>query len=882
MYPSGRMVDGYARNSIYPPYSSMSNGEFLEECSSKIKLPSNAQQSNMNATHMEFGFSMRSSMPLVRSGFHGNNLETPVPATQSEGHLSYRHHYSGDALYDKNKYAASMQSTRRISTETRAANTDYSSFTGQVQSVHCKKPLTSLNALNEQTVTVSNFQPSAQGSFSQPELYKSSSHRERGDSIPYLGDFPCYGQTRPSQSNYMRLDFQQNSVEPQMSVVSLGGKLNPQENSKAESSCISGTDSMQISGCFKKYENEILVQKVLQQRCSSSGNGLAGDDSGINQGHANSDAKITMTKLQSGCQNSKHSLNEETKGTNGGSDPNLFQHDPYNEASLGSIPVAESYKSENVAPTLSEKLWNGTVQLNSNVKMSAVAYFKSGEKTPHLNWSESVEVKGKVRFDAFEKYIQDLPRSRNRGLMVMSLCWKEGSAEPGLKSIKEVARKYKEGKRIGFAQPVPGIDLYICPHSDTIITILAKYGFFKGLVAVEDNQDSWIACVVWRKNLPPNSSMKRLKEKDDSDLGQPLSSTTDCSTLHVTGKNSPSSATVQEGQTKTECVGNNVRDSKNPECSAVQPDLGSSSSSASPGPSASLSANSSSIPVEQQTIPQADLALLQKTIMQLSEIETSLLQSLGLEKLKANLELLKPMLPLPSDAIKQPAPASEDDDLPEYDFRTGVPQSQLSKPLEAGAIDKSLKAEGFEDSNGCVLWKNSTINEMLPSGQIGLEDSSPHRPQEAVHGPPPRKSVQELELQSDATMGTKRKHLFDDDDMPEWCPPVFELPKQPVRKSTGSSFSANPAEAVQPTFVNSSLPPLLPTPPVQLQFPAEPISHGSHHPATLIDRASPSHPADVYMHGGPSTTEYTSKAVSRHQLDPRVPIHPTRWKGRKQ
>lgn len=35
-----------------------------------------------------------------------------------------------------------------------------------------------------------------------------------------------------------------------------------------------------------------------------------------------------------------------------------------------------------------------------------------------LNWSESVEVKGKVRLEAFEKYVQDLPRSRSRGLMV--------------------------------------------------------------------------------------------------------------------------------------------------------------------------------------------------------------------------------------------------------------------------------------------------------------------------------------------------------------------------------------------------------------------------------------------------------------------------------
>lgn len=35
-----------------------------------------------------------------------------------------------------------------------------------------------------------------------------------------------------------------------------------------------------------------------------------------------------------------------------------------------------------------------------------------------FSWSESVEVRGKVRLEAFEKYVQDLPRSRSRGLMV--------------------------------------------------------------------------------------------------------------------------------------------------------------------------------------------------------------------------------------------------------------------------------------------------------------------------------------------------------------------------------------------------------------------------------------------------------------------------------
>lgn len=42
----------------------------------------------------------------------------------------------------------------------------------------------------------------------------------------------------------------------------------------------------------------------------------------------------------------------------------------------------------------------------------------SGEKLPDTSWSGFIEVKGKVRLEAFEKYVQDLPRSRNRVLMV--------------------------------------------------------------------------------------------------------------------------------------------------------------------------------------------------------------------------------------------------------------------------------------------------------------------------------------------------------------------------------------------------------------------------------------------------------------------------------
>lgn len=42
----------------------------------------------------------------------------------------------------------------------------------------------------------------------------------------------------------------------------------------------------------------------------------------------------------------------------------------------------------------------------------------SGEKTSTKEWPTSLEIKGRVRLDAFEKFLQDLPMSRTRAVMV--------------------------------------------------------------------------------------------------------------------------------------------------------------------------------------------------------------------------------------------------------------------------------------------------------------------------------------------------------------------------------------------------------------------------------------------------------------------------------
>lgn len=184
-----------------------------------------------------------------------------------------------------------------------------------------------------------------------------------------------------------------------------------------------------------------------------------------------------------------------------------------------------SISNENVLPDkpiepagkpslLAEKLWDGTIQLSTFTTVSAVAFFKSGEKAQDMKWPEHLETKGKVRLQAFEKYIQELPRSRNRTLMLISICWKPGTSEAGLAGMKEIAKVFKEKERIGYAEISQGFDLYVCPRTETIITILAKHGFFKGMAVLENDQDSLIGCVIWRRsNNTPSNSVPKLVDK---------------------------------------------------------------------------------------------------------------------------------------------------------------------------------------------------------------------------------------------------------------------------------------------------------------------------------------------------------------------------------
>lgn len=338
--------------------------------------------------------------------------------------------------------------------------------------------------------------------------------------------------------------------------------------------------------------------------------------------------------------------------------------------------------SERATRVATEKLWEGSLQLSSSVTLKAVAFFKSGEKLLGNNWPEFIEVKGKVRLEAFEKYVQDLPRSRNRGLMVISVCWKEGSSEFGLTGMKEVAKGYKKSSRVGFAQLLSGIDLYLCPRSDPIITILAKYGFFKGMAVLDGKPDSMIGCVVWRKNRPLNPVGNTSDSKSSPNSTQPQNSPPGFSIKHVPEKKlspeKPPPESNQHDEPVTLPPATNSESSKNLASVEVDRNGGNSSSSSSPLQNPVISDSCNLVrkrPFEDDDLPEFDFGIAcGKSTLVNSSVSMNNRQNLDSSRLTQLTCVVKTVeRETSSGSLEQPSKKSklfydddDDDDMPEW------------------------------------------------------------------------------------------------------------------------------------------------------------------------------------------------------------------------
>ncbi|KAJ7966110.1 SPOC domain / Transcription elongation factor S-II protein [Quillaja saponaria] len=146
-----------------------------------------------------------------------------------------------------------------------------------------------------------------------------------------------------------------------------------------------------------------------------------------------------------------------------------------------------------------EQVWEGLLQLNISTTGSVIGIFKSGEKTSAKEWPGSLEIKGRVRLDAFEKFLQELPLSRSRAVMVVHFVSKEGSPDTQNSNLREVADSYILDERVGFAEPAPAVELYLCPPHKKTVEMLSKILPKEQSEALNAIDNGLIGIIVWRK-----------------------------------------------------------------------------------------------------------------------------------------------------------------------------------------------------------------------------------------------------------------------------------------------------------------------------------------------------------------------------------------------
>ncbi|GJX13072.1 PHD finger protein [Tanacetum coccineum] len=127
-----------------------------------------------------------------------------------------------------------------------------------------------------------------------------------------------------------------------------------------------------------------------------------------------------------------------------------------------------------------------------------------GEKTSTKEWPDSIEIKGRVRLDAFEKFLQELPMSRSRAVMVVHFHLKNTSSEYHQASVSEAVNSYVAEDRVGFGEPIPGVEVYFCPPDKRMTEMLSRLLFKDQSEILKPGDNGLTGVVVWRR---PHSTM---------------------------------------------------------------------------------------------------------------------------------------------------------------------------------------------------------------------------------------------------------------------------------------------------------------------------------------------------------------------------------------
>lgn len=276
----------------------------------------------------------------------------------------------------------------------------------------------------------------------------------------------------------------------------------PFENLPAESGKVTPTSDKDDSGVGSKSKPSVLTP--IEQVDVTSDKSEKFQSTGVNS-DAEEEKKVNAESgaISSGRRRSESQA--DMKSTDGSTKERST--DDVKSASIdaelrGNQFHAEERDSNNnrhlkvAVPTKGECLWEGMLQPNISSTHSVISIFKSGEKTATKDWPGFLEIKGRVRLDAFEKFLQDLRLSRSRAIMVSHFVCKESEDQS---TLREVSDSYISDERVGFAEPVHGVELYFCPPHKKTVEMLSNILPKEQIEAVNSIDNGLIGIIVWRK-----------------------------------------------------------------------------------------------------------------------------------------------------------------------------------------------------------------------------------------------------------------------------------------------------------------------------------------------------------------------------------------------
>ncbi|XP_073301639.1 uncharacterized protein [Primulina huaijiensis] len=157
-------------------------------------------------------------------------------------------------------------------------------------------------------------------------------------------------------------------------------------------------------------------------------------------------------------------------------------------------------------------IWKGILQLNISTSINVGGIFQSGEKTSTKEWPTSLEIKGRVRLDSFEKFLRELPMSRTRAVMVLEFVLGDKSSETPQTSLSEAIDSFAADERLGYAEPSAGVELYLCPRTSRMTNMINEHMPKKqSETDIPIENGLLIGVVVWRRAhksniVSPNNS----------------------------------------------------------------------------------------------------------------------------------------------------------------------------------------------------------------------------------------------------------------------------------------------------------------------------------------------------------------------------------------